>query len=65
VYCVVDRLDYIQGMGFDAVWISPIVQNIGATPNSGEAYHGFVFSLPLSNLPFLSDLKADITCVGL
>lgn len=29
------RLDYIQGMGFDAVWISPVVEN---TPNG---YHGY------------------------
>lgn len=30
-----ERLDYIQGMGFDAVWISPVVDN---TP---DGYHGF------------------------
>lgn len=29
------RLDYIQGMGFDAVWISPIISN---TPGG---YHGY------------------------
>lgn len=28
-------------MGFDAIWISPISANIGAT-SSGEAYHGYV-----------------------
>jgi len=31
----IDQLDYIQGMGFTAVWISPIVLN---TPNG---YHGY------------------------
>ncbi|KAL0633036.1 hypothetical protein Q9L58_008099 [Maublancomyces gigas] len=47
VYCggtyegIIDQLDYIQGMGFTAIWISPIVQNIAGTPSSGEAYHGY------------------------
>lgn len=36
------KLDYIKGMGFDTVWISPIVQNINTTKNKlGEAYHGY------------------------
>lgn len=30
-----DHLDYIQGMGFDAIWISPIVDNFG------NGYHGY------------------------
>jgi len=30
-----DQLDYIQGMGFDAIWISPIVENID------NGYHGY------------------------
>jgi len=30
-----DHLDYIQGMGFDAIWISPIPHN--AEPD----YHGY------------------------
>lgn len=25
---IINKLDYIQGMGFTAVWISPIVKNI-------------------------------------
>lgn len=37
---VVNKLDYIQNMGFDAVWISPIVENIGTT-GEGEALHGY------------------------
>mmetsp|Transcript_149573 Transcript_149573/g.260971 ORF Transcript_149573/g.260971 Transcript_149573/m.260971 type:complete len:631 (+) Transcript_149573:64-1956(+) len=32
---VLDKLDYIQGMGFDAIYISPIVKNIPC------GYHGF------------------------
>jgi alpha-amylase len=38
---LISRLGYIQGMGFDTVWISPIVQNIGGTTGHGEAYHGY------------------------
>ena len=38
---VIDHLDYIQGMGFDTVWISPIVQNINDTTAIGQAYHGY------------------------
>lgn len=30
-----DKLDYIQGMGFDAIWISPVVDNFG------NGYHGY------------------------
>lgn len=35
VSCFQDNLDYIQGMGFDAIWISPVVKN---TP---DGYHGY------------------------
>jgi hypothetical protein len=38
------KLDYIQGMGFDAVWISPIVDNLKGMTKTGEAYHGCVLS---------------------
>ena len=31
-----NKLDYIKGMGFDAIWISPIVEN---TPDSYHGYH--------------------------
>ncbi len=43
------KLDYIQGMGFDTIWISPIVQNIGGTTGDGQAYHGY-WSLDVSQL---------------
>jgi alpha-amylase len=36
---VTRHLDYIQNMGFDAVWISPIVENIDGTAY-GDGYHG-------------------------
>ncbi|KAF8532746.1 glycoside hydrolase superfamily [Gautieria morchelliformis] len=35
------KLDYIQGMGFDAVWIAPIVHNIENETAYGQAYHGY------------------------
>ncbi|KAJ5436816.1 Alpha-amylase [Penicillium cf. griseofulvum] len=37
----IDKLDYIQGMGFDAVMISPIMENIHGRVSYGEAYHGY------------------------
>lgn len=37
---LINKLDYIQGMGFTAVWISPVVKNpIGLTAD-GNSYHG-------------------------
>ncbi|SJL08577.1 related to Alpha-amylase A type-3 [Armillaria ostoyae] len=38
---ITQHLDYIQDMGFDAIWISPIVENIGDRTFYGDAYHGF------------------------
>lgn len=37
-----ERLDYIQNMGFDAVWISPVISNVEGETAHGEAYHGCV-----------------------
>lgn len=37
----INQLDYIQGMGFDAIMISPIVKNIEGRVSYGEAYHGY------------------------
>lgn len=37
----INHLDYIQGMGFDAVMISPIVENVQGHVSYGEAYHGY------------------------
>ena len=36
---IIQKLDYIQGMGFNAIWISPIVENIENEYN----YHGYGF----------------------
>jgi hypothetical protein len=41
---VINHLDYIQNMGFDAIWISPVVSNFEGAGAYGEAYHGFVFT---------------------
>ncbi|KAI9463807.1 glycoside hydrolase family 13 protein [Russula earlei] len=38
---IVKHLDYIQGMGFDAVWISPVSANVEGETVLGEAYHGY------------------------
>jgi alpha-amylase len=44
VYCggtfkgIESKLDYIAGMGFDAIWISPVVANVG------QNYHGYAAS---------------------
>ncbi|KZP19633.1 glycoside hydrolase family 13 protein [Athelia psychrophila] len=35
---IIDQLDYIQGMGFDAVWISPVTEQID---DPTRAYHGY------------------------
>ena len=33
---LISKLDYIQGMGFDAIWVSPIIEN---TEGSYHGYH--------------------------
>ncbi|RAL07534.1 alpha-amylase [Aspergillus homomorphus CBS 101889] len=38
---LIGHLDYIEGMGFDAVMISPIIKNIEERVPYGEAYHGY------------------------
>ncbi|KAL3474226.1 glycoside hydrolase superfamily [Aspergillus californicus] len=37
----IKNLDYIQGMGFDAVMISPTIKNLQGRGLYGEAYHGY------------------------
>ncbi|WVF66368.1 hypothetical protein IAT40_001108 [Kwoniella sp. CBS 6097] len=58
---IIDKLDYIQGMGFDAVWISPTALNIEGYTRWGEAYHGYWTADPTRLNPHFgtaSDLKA-------
>lgn len=41
---VMQRLDYIQSMGFDAIWITPVAEQVPADWGQGwrtEAYHGY------------------------
>lgn len=35
------QLDYIQGMGFTAIWITPVTDQIPQDTGYGEAYHGY------------------------
>lgn len=37
---IINHLDYIQGMGFDAIWISPVVKN---APGRYHGYHAVDF----------------------
>ncbi|TAQ85031.1 hypothetical protein B7494_g6643 [Chlorociboria aeruginascens] len=72
IYCggswqgITNKLDYIQGMGFTAIWISPIVTNLVGNTADGEAYHGYwaqdISSLN-SNFGTTSDLTALSTAV--
>ncbi|KAG0647877.1 Taka-amylase A [Hyphodiscus hymeniophilus] len=47
IYCggtwqgIINKLDYIQDMGFTAIWISPVVANLVGNSADGEAYHGY------------------------
>ncbi|GAW02566.1 glycoside hydrolase family 13 protein [Lentinula edodes] len=36
-----NKLDYIQGMNFTAIWISPTIEQIADNTYEGEAYHGY------------------------
>ncbi|TFK45662.1 glycoside hydrolase family 13 protein [Heliocybe sulcata] len=37
---IINKLDYIQDMGFTAIWISPVIEQIYGNTDEGEAYHG-------------------------
>ncbi len=50
---MINKLDYIQGMGFDAIWISPIVEN---TPGSYHGYHATNWEGTNSNFGSKQDL---------
>ncbi|OJD12813.1 hypothetical protein AJ78_06654 [Emergomyces pasteurianus Ep9510] len=38
---IINHLDYIQGLGFDAIMISPVSKNLEGRVSYGEAYHGY------------------------
>ena len=46
-----DKLDYIQDMGFDAIWISPVSTNIDVSTPYNFAYHGYWVTNPTTLNP--------------
>ncbi|QSS61847.1 alpha-amylase AmyA [Histoplasma capsulatum] len=38
---IINKMDYIQDLGFDAIMISPVTMNIEGLSKYGEAYHGY------------------------
>jgi alpha-amylase len=38
---ILENLDYIQGMNFDAIWISPVVGQLPQSTQDGQAYAGY------------------------
>ncbi|KAF7118914.1 hypothetical protein CNMCM5793_008550 [Aspergillus hiratsukae] len=38
---VTERLDYIQGMGFTAIWINPVTEQFYEDTGDGTSYHGY------------------------
>ncbi|KAJ5772917.1 hypothetical protein N7457_007813 [Penicillium paradoxum] len=58
---IIDQLDYIQGMGFTAIWITPVTSQLTEDTKYGAAYHGYwqqdIYALD-SNLGTADDLKA-------
>jgi alpha-amylase len=72
VYCggtwqgIIDKLDYIQNMGFTAIWISPVTEQLLENTAEGEAYHGYwQQNINVLNFKFgtPSDLKALSTAL--
>lgn len=58
---IIDKLDYIQGMGFDAIYISPVTQNLEGNTSYGYSYHGYwpqdIYSIN-EHFGSIDDLKA-------
>jgi alpha-amylase len=65
------NLDYIQDMGFTAIWISPVNKNIEGITAYGEPYHGYwVEDISKLNSHFgtaadLKTLSADLHARGM
>ncbi|MCJ1356998.1 MAG: hypothetical protein MMC33_006994 [Icmadophila ericetorum] len=38
---IIEKLDYIQDMGFTAIWLSPITANLPQKTADGTSYHGY------------------------
>ncbi|KAF2084296.1 glycoside hydrolase family 13 protein [Saccharata proteae CBS 121410] len=63
---IINQLDYIQGMGFDAIWISPVTLNLMQDTSDGTSYHGYwQQNLYALNTPFgdADDLNALSTAL--
>ncbi|KAL2861356.1 glycoside hydrolase superfamily [Aspergillus pseudodeflectus] len=58
---IINQLDYIQGMGFTAIWITPVTAQLEQYTPYGQAYHGYwqqdIYALN-SNYGTEADLKA-------
>ncbi|KAJ5093297.1 hypothetical protein N7456_009158 [Penicillium angulare] len=58
---IINQLDYIQNMGFTAIWITPVTEQLPQSTSDGEAYHGYwqqdIYSVN-SNYGTADDLKA-------
>ncbi|PKX92761.1 alpha-amylase [Aspergillus novofumigatus IBT 16806] len=58
---IIKQLDYIQGMGFTAIWITPVTEQLPQDTSEGTAYHGYwqqdIYSVN-SNYGTADDLKA-------
>ncbi|KAB8244571.1 alpha-amylase A type-1/2 [Aspergillus flavus] len=58
---IIDKLDYIQGMGFTAIWITPVTGQLPQHTAYGDAYHGYwqqdIYTLN-RNYGTADDLKA-------
>ncbi|WVR03250.1 hypothetical protein IAU60_000241 [Kwoniella sp. DSM 27419] len=52
---IISKLDYIQGMGFQAIWISPTALNLEGYTKYGEAYHGYWTADPTRLNPHFGD----------
>ncbi|WVO13546.1 hypothetical protein L204_101167 [Cryptococcus depauperatus] len=58
---IISKLDYIQALGFDAIWISPTALNLEGDTEYGQAYHGYWTTDPTKLNPHFgtdADLKA-------
>ncbi|KAI9931269.1 hypothetical protein ASPWEDRAFT_34175 [Aspergillus wentii DTO 134E9] len=38
---IINKLDYIQGMGFTAIWITPVTGQLPQVTKYGDPYHGY------------------------
>ena len=55
---VIDKLDYIQGMGFDCIWITPVVKSLDYTGYFAEEKHSQLWTdqFRVSELCFWFDM---------